>query len=415
MQLRLTAKENFTHEKKITIAIGGSKSESNRLLILQALFPNICIKNLSTSDDTQLLQQALRSQEHIIDIQHAGTAMRFLTAFFAIQEGKETVLTGSKRMLQRPIKPLVDTLNNLGANITYANQEGFPPLKIIGQKLTKNVVAIDANMSSQYISALLLIAPKLKNGLTLNLTNKPTSLPYILMTIELLRAIGVQVTVQDDYSSIVVAPFSESLHSTHFTVAPDWSSASYFYSLIALSPIGSKLCLEGFQKNSIQGDKAVVDLYKNFGVETTFKEKYIEIKKEALPTFTKIELDLNKTPDIAQTIAVTCLGLNISCTLKGLHTLKIKETDRLVALKNELEKFGAQVSTTQDSLNLESVPITTTKAISIKTYNDHRMAMAFAPLALKTPIVIEDSKVVSKSFPNFWEAIQNSGIHIVSE
>ena len=411
MDLKLTIQSTKAIRVDQAIKIPGSKSESNRLLILQALFPEIEIDNLSNSDDTQLLKKALSSSENVIDSGHAGTAMRFLTAYFAIQNGKEIVLTGSERMQQRPVKPLVDALNALGANITYRNQNGFPPLKIIGKELTKNKVHIDATISSQYISALLLITPILKKGLHITWTNSPTSRPYLLMTIELLKKLGVDIRTNDQ--AIVIKPFDKQVNKTRFKVDPDWSSASYLYSIVALSPLHTSLNLNKFKKDSLQGDSAVVAIYKKFGVDTTFGDGYVQLKKVKTVSIKHIEFNLNNTPDLAQTVAVTCLGLHISCTLSGLHTLKIKETDRLEALKNELQKFGAHVTTTASEIVINPKKINSLATpITIKTYLDHRMAMAFSPLAVLQPISIEDAGVVSKSFPGFWKELQKTGIEV---
>jgi len=379
------------------INISGSKSESNRLLILQALYPSI--KNLSDSDDTVVLKKALNSDASEIDIHHAGTAMRFLTAFFAIQENRTTILTGSPRMQERPIKILVNALRDLGAEIEYLKNDGFPPIKISGKKLEKNEVSLEANVSSQYISALSLIAPVLPFGLKINLKGKLTSQPYLKMTLKLLEDLGVEVKFEK--SVIEIKPL-KSILSKSFTVESDWSSASYFFSIIALSENG-KIQLNSFKKESLQGDSELVSLFKNLGVKAEFSKNYLVLQKEENFNFPEtFKTNLSKTPDLAQTLAVTCFGLKIPCQLTGLHTLKIKETDRLVALKSELEKLGASVEITENSLSLKPNQ-KINPGISIKTYNDHRMAMAFAPLALKTEISIENPEVVSKSYPGFWE------------
>lgn len=391
-----------------TITITGSKSESNRLLLLQALYPQIDIKNISNSDDSKVMQKALISEEKIIDIHHAGTAMRFLTAFFATQEGRTVTLTGSQRMKERPIKILVDALNQLGAQITFTETQDCPPLQITGQKITKHEVALKANVSSQYISALLLMASKLDKGLVLTLEGKITSVPYINMTLNLLNQIGVKTAFVGQ--TITVFPVKEILEAHTLTVESDWSSASYFYSIIALSSLGTTIQLSAYKQQSLQGDSVLATIYKEFGVETTFGENTITLTKTSDNLAHKV-FNLADAPDIAQTIAVTCLGLGISCELSGLHTLKIKETDRLLALKNELEKFGATVSLTDQSLELINISINHSNPV-VSTYNDHRMAMAFAPLALKTPLQIEDAMVVSKSYPTFWDDLKSIGFQI---
>ena len=405
------------------LKIAGSKSETNRLLLLQALYPNIILENVSTSDDSEVMHKALTtnfSSSHCppersrgiqeINIHHAGTAMRFLTAYFAIQEGSEVVLTGSSRMKDRPIQVLVDALRQLGAEITYEEKEGFPPLRIKGKKLDKNQVTLAANVSSQYISALLLIAPKLENGLQLTLEGKITSVPYIQMTLDLLKQIGIK--TKFDQNKIIVTPSAVEGQPTTLTIESDWSSVSYFYSIIALSTEGTQITLSNYKENSLQGDSELASIYKSFGVITTFNENSITLTKINHQPST-INHQLNNTPDIAQTIAVTCFGLGISCHLTGLHTLKIKETDRLVALQNELQKLGGKVTITDDSLRLEASSAIHSN-IKIATYNDHRMAMAFAPLALKTAMIIEDAEVVSKSYPNFWNDLKSIGFEVAA-
>ncbi|MFN7675910.1 3-phosphoshikimate 1-carboxyvinyltransferase [Flavobacterium sp.] len=409
------------------LQITGSKSETNRLLLLQALYPNLTLENTSISDDSEVMIKALDHNFHtelvevsqpatrnpqIINVHHAGTAMRFLTAYFAIQENREVILTGSSRMKERPIKILVDALRKLGAEISYEENEGFPPIKIKGKKLLQNKVSLPANVSSQYISALLLIAPKLENGLELTLEGEITSVPYIKMTLALLNEIGVKTSFADN--NIVVKPQTINYKPQIISVESDWSSASYFYSIIALSEIGTEITLSSYKKNSLQGDSALVEIYKNFGVETVFNNNQsITISKiNVHNSFPFGEgWDGANSPDIAQTIAITCFGLGMDCHLSGLHTLKIKETDRLEALKTELSKLGATISVTNDSLTLVSgsPPL---EGLGVATYQDHRMAMAFAPLALKVPIIIEDAEVVSKSYPKFWEDLQSIGFTI---
>lgn len=398
------------------IHISGSKSETNRLLLLQALYPGLILENSSNSDDSKVMHKALSidqspsSSPQTIDVHHAGTAMRFLTAFFAMQEGREVVITGSSRMKERPIKILVDALLQLGADISYEESIGFPPLRIKGKRLENSRVCLPANVSSQYISALLLIAPKLKNGLELILEGEIASLPYIHMTLSLLNKIGVVTTFEK--STISIRPASTVLCAAPLVIESDWSSASYWYSLVALSEIGYQVTLSSFKRNSLQGDAVLVELYNHFGVETTFNDK------ETI-TLTKIEganqqslfINLQSSPDLAQTIAVTCFGLGIGCHLMGLHTLKIKETDRLEALQKELTKLGADIHVTSEDLQLN--PGKTIKQdITITTYQDHRMAMAFAPLARITSLVIEDAEVVTKSYPGFWDDLKKVGFDL---
>jgi 3-phosphoshikimate 1-carboxyvinyltransferase len=405
MNMRL--QKSSIHKHKLSVAITGSKSEANRLLILQALYPEIKIDNLSNSDDSQLMQKALASKDKIVDIHHAGTAMRFLTAYFSIKEGRETILTGSSRMKERPIGILVEALKTLGADIKYIENEGFPPIKIKGKKLNKSKVTLQANVSSQYISALLLIASSLQDGLELTLDGKITSVPYIKMTLQLLN----QIDIDTDFNtnSIIVKPKNLKLEPKTLVVESDWSSASYFYSIVALSPVGTEIELSAYKKTSLQGDSVLAKIYMEFGVQTTFSNNRIKLLKSSdVTSGLKINLDLSNAPDIAQTISVTAFGLGVACDLFGLHTLKIKETDRLVALKNELTKLGANITVTDNSLHLNSSDKMSSK-VSISTYKDHRMAMAFAPLALKTDLEIENADVVSKSYPDFWKDLQHIG------
>lgn len=402
------------------ISITGSKSETNRLLLLQALFPNLTLANTSNSDDSEVMQKALdkdsqipssisqlpTSSSQLIDIHHAGTAMRFLTAYFAVNEEKEVVLTGSQRMTERPIKVLVEALQQLGAQISYEKEEGYPPIRIKGQRITKNKVSIPANVSSQYISALLLVAPKLEKGIELTLVGEITSIPYIKMTLALLNEIGVETSFEGNI--ITVKPLIASPKPQTLTVESDWSSASYFFSIVALSEIGTQITLSSYKQNSLQGDSSLVEIYKNLGVDTVFENNNIVLRKSAICNLQSATFNLNSSPDIAQTIVVTCLGLGIGCHLTGLHTLKIKETDRLEALRIELTKLGANISVTNDSLTLVASKEINHK-VKIATYNDHRMAMAFAPLALKGPIIIENAEVVSKSYPDFWNDLEHLG------
>lgn len=382
------------------ISIGGSKSETNRLLILNALYENpIQLSNISDSDDSRLLQTALSSDSTQIDIHHAGTAMRFLTAYFAIQKNRTVVLTGSDRMKERPIGVLVDALRSLGAEISYLDKEGFPPLKIQGGKLTTNFVEVEANISSQFITALLLIAPKLPKGLLIQLNGKITSRPYLEMSLKLVNQVGISTEFKGN--TIRILPQTNLENKIH-RIESDWSSASYFYSIAALSD-SVEIKLDTFFSNSLQGDSEVVEIYKNyFGVQTQFVGNQILLSKIPNFNFNEVILDLNRTPDLAQTIAVTCTGLKLKCKLSGLETLKIKETDRLLALQNELAKIGAKVEITNDSLEIQDF-FEVSKRPLIKTYNDHRMAMSFAPLVVFQDLEIENPKVVEKSYPNFWE------------
>lgn len=392
------------------VSISGSKSESNRSLILKQLHSALVIENVSDSDDSKYLEKALKTSDGIIDIGHAGTAMRFLTSYFSIQEGREVVLTGSERMQNRPIEILVNALKELGAQISYEKKTGYPPIKINGTPLTKNKVQIPGNVSSQYISSLMLIASSLPNGLEIQLLDNITSVPYINMTLSLLQETGIKASFVEN--KINIKPFFSSIPKK-IIVESDWSSASYFYSIIALSEMGSEITLSSYKKDSLQGDSCLIEIYKHFGVATTFKENSIVISKVEKIKNNQLKLDLKNAPDIAQTIAVTCFGLGVNCVLTGLHTLKIKETDRLVALENELTKLGADISVTDHSLDLKKSSKIRSN-IQIETYHDHRMAMAFAPLAIKIPITILDANVVTKSYRNFWKDLQQIGFQIDS-
>ena len=406
--------EISAHQSPINnqLAVTGSKSESNRLLLLNQLFENVLkLENVSNSEDSQLMQKALANKTDLIDIHHAGTAMRFLTAYYSIQADREVTLTGSERMKQRPIKVLVDALNNLGAEISYQENEGFPPLRIKGKKLRQDSITIPSNISSQYITALCLIGTKLPTGLTINLDGKIISIPYIQMTIQLLNKVGIKAIFE---GNTITIPFTAAIQPQILQVESDWSSASYYYSLIALSK-NSEIKISTYFEDSLQGDSALQKIYaENFGVNSTFKNGVLTLKNNPEFQFKElIELNLINTPDIAQTIAATCVGLKLKCHLTGLETLKIKETDRLVALKNELEKFGSQISITDDALTIENYT-SYNEIPTIETYNDHRMAMCMAPLAQLFTIRIKDEMVVEKSYPTFWEDWKQLGFEIKS-
>lgn len=388
------------------IVIPGSKSESNRLLILSSLFKKLSLENISNSDDTNYLLKALSSKSSTIDIGHAGTAMRFLTSYFSLTTKKEIELRGSQRMHNRPIKILVDSLREIGASIHYIDKEGYPPLLIKPSELISKNLIIDSSTSSQYISSLLLIAPKISGGLKIQLTGRETSKPYIDMTISLLKKLGVEITTTDNQISICEL---QKIESKKHYIESDWSSASYFYSVVALAKIDYTLKLSKFSFKSLQGDSKVADIYKSFGVKTTYKDDLIILEKIESNT-DKFSFDLTSNPDLAQTICVTCLGLGIKCNLTGLHTLKIKETDRLLALKKELSKFNLKVIITNDSISFDNVDFLKPNVV-IETYDDHRMAMSFACLATKVKIIIKDPKVVSKSYSSFWSDLERIAIY----
>ncbi|MGB2369733.1 MAG: 3-phosphoshikimate 1-carboxyvinyltransferase [Flavobacteriaceae bacterium] len=400
-EMRLSHQSGNLHGK---IQITGSKSESNRMLLLQALFPQIALDNLSNSDDTVAMKSGLESDNDLVDIGLAGTSMRFLTAYYSTLENQEKTLTGSPRMQERPIGLLVDALRQLGAEISYLKNEGYPPLLIKGKRLTASEVRLSANISSQYITALMLIAPSLPDGLCLHLEGKITSVPYIEMTLSLLHQIGVKATFSGQ--RVQVFPKNDIAQTTH-DVESDWSSASYYFSMVALAK-DADITLSTYKENSLQGDKVLMDIYEPLGVKSMIKNNTLYLQKQALGS-NPTQLDLSDAPDIAQTIAVTCYGLGVACDLTGLHTLKIKETDRLVALQNELTKLGATIEITDKSLHLQKRTNPIHSNVLIETYHDHRMAMAFAPLALLVPIRIQDADVVTKSYPGFWEDLEQSG------
>ncbi|WGH25803.1 MAG: 3-phosphoshikimate 1-carboxyvinyltransferase [Candidatus Shikimatogenerans bostrichidophilus] len=396
------------------INICGSKSESNRLLIIKKLFNNIKLFNISNSNDTNLMIKLLNEKKKIINVKDAGTVMRFLISYFAIKKKSIKILTGTNRMLNRPIFFLVKALNDIGADIKYKNKIGYPPIKIIGKKIKKNKIYINSNISSQYISSLILIGPKLKNGLIINLLKKNISFSYIKMTINILKKININVRLKKNIIKIKNYKFKKN-KKIKYEIESDWSSASYFYSIVSILD-KKKLILTKFKKKSLQGDSIISDIYnKFFGVETIFLKKNIIIikkkKKFKLPKY--IEINLESTPDIAQTIIVTCSLLKIKCLLYGLKTLKIKETDRLIALQNELKKNGTITKITNNSIKIiKFLKIKYTKNILIKTYKDHRMAMSFSILAIKYNLIIENPNTVNKSYPNFWNDLKKIGFFL---
>ena len=390
------------------INISGSKSESNRLLTLRAYTSFFNINNLSDSDDTKTMISSLKSHKEEINIGHAGTAMRFLTSYYSSILNSSKILTGSSRMKERPILILVEALNNLGADIEYIDKKGYPPIKINGKLIDGNEIALPADVSSQYISSLMMLGVSINQGLKIKLSTKITSLPYIHMTKKIIERIGGIVDIKPD--EIIIKQLVSNKIPDQI-VESDWSSASYFYSLVALSD-SSDITLSSFFNNSIQGDSRILDIYEQFGVETKFLNDKIYLKKNNIDLPDSISINLRDNPDLAQTIVVTCLGLGVNCKLEGLHTLKLKETDRLLALKREIEKFEV------DSITISNQSITLKNnsklksGVSINTYDDHRMAMSFAPLSMINPIIIINPEVVSKSYLNFWNDLESLGFKI---
>ena len=390
------------------INISGSKSESNRLLTLRAYTSFFNINNLSDSDDTKTMISSLKSHKEEINIGHAGTAMRFLTSYYSSILNSSKILTGSSRMKERPILILVEALNNLGADIEYIDKKGYPPIKINGKLIYGNEIALPADVSSQYISSLMMLGVSINQGLKIKLSTKITSLPYIYMTKKIIERIGGIVDIKPD--EIIIKQLVSNKIPDQI-VESDWSSASYFYSLVALSD-SSDITLSSFFNNSIQGDSRIVDIYKQFGVETKFLNDKIYLKKNNIDLPDSISINLRDNPDLAQTIVVTCLGLGVNCKLEGLHTLKLKETDRLLALKREIEKFEVDcVTISNQSITLKNNS-KLKSGVSINTYDDHRMAMSFAPLSMINPIIIINPEVVSKSYLNFWNDLESLGFKI---
>ena len=391
-----------------SIELTGSKSETNRLLLLAALYPNLTLLNDSNAHDVSVMKKALQLSSGTVDIHHAGTAMRFLTAYFSVTENAEVLLTGSNRMKQRPIALLVDALRALGATIEYRGEEGYPPLHIKGAVLPRSSVSIAANVSSQYLSALCLVGAKLPEGVEIELVGSITSLPYLNMTLQLLERIGISAKL--DERRIRIAPKSD-IEPISLAVESDWSAASYYYSIVALSKLGTKATLSTLREDSLQGDRVLSTIYTDFGVSTRFDDGKVILEKVSGPMSQTLSYDLKDAPDIAQTIAVTAAGLHVDCFLTGLHTLPIKETDRLASMKCELEKVGASVNIDAESLRVFGQKAKLQSA-SIATYNDHRMAMAFAPLAILIPLTIEESFVVEKSYPDFWKDLSSIGYQV---
>lgn len=389
------------------VMIPGSKSESNRLLVLKHLyFPKLEILGLSDSEDTRKMQSCLEDRGNFLHVGDAGTVMRFLTAYLAICEGREYVLMGSRRMHERPVGNLVEALQSMGADIRYLEKEGYPPLKIFGRKLIGGQVSLDADISSQFISALMMIGPALKEGLTINLKGLSVSAPYIYMTANLMRRLGFVVRVTDNMVDVLpgVPNAPEKFH-----VEPDWSAASYWYLLVLLAE-KAEIYLPGFNQHSLQGDAMVGGLFEPLGVNSHFIGSGFRLQKsENMDRMARINLLHN--PDLAQTMAVAYAALNIKAEIYGLQSLHIKETDRLLALQKELSKTGAQIEIGDDYLKVKS-GIMEVSGVEFQTYGDHRMAMALAPLSLRGDVIVNDPEVVGKSYRSFWHDLRNVGFVI---
>ena len=390
-----------------TINLPASKSEANRALIIAALAgPGSTIENLSEANDTQLLQRLLQSNADTIDAEDAGTVMRFLTAYYAIT-GQQKTLTGTERMCQRPIKVLVDALRELGATIDYLQQEGYPPLRIggfIGSG--KKHLKVRSDISSQYISALLMLAPLLPNGLELELEGKIGSRPYIEMTLSLMQHFGVSATFEEN---TITVPH-QNYKPVAFAVEPDWSAASYWYSMVALAREADVL-LPGLRENSFQGDRAIADIMSRLGVYTEFTSQGVRLTKKHCEK--RVAYDFTNCPDLAQTIVALCAALGVTLEMTGLESLRIKETDRIQALQIEVLGMGASLEEMTPGVFRMEPAILTRRELTFRTYQDHRMAMAFAPVALLEPVTIQEPDVVRKSYPRFWEDLERAGFEVI--
>lgn len=407
MRYRITKTDKLL---KGVVQLPGSKSITNRALIIKALCDDdFSLTNFSQCEDSLTLVRLINSSDPVLDARDGGTTFRFLTAFLAIHEG-EVLLTGSERLQQRPIGPLVDALIQLGADIQYQGRLGYPPILIRGKMLTGNKVEIDASTSSQFISALLLIAPKLRNGLILKLKGDMVSKPYVELTLQVMKHFGISY----EWTQSVISIPHQSYMARDFRVESDWSAASYFYAMTALSD-EADVKIYGLNKNSIQGDAIVARIMEKFGVQTTYIDNGIRLTKHGIapPYF---EYDFRHSPDLAQTFLFTCAALGIPAAVSGLNTLRIKETDRVQAVKNELARLGVPVKETGNVLHLGiNLNLQLLHDLEFETYNDHRMAMALAPLAMVyRSIYIDNPLVVSKSYPHFWDDIQQLGFQVES-
>lgn len=385
------------------IQLAASKSESNRALIINAL-SNFGgqLSNVSAARDTQTMLRLLQSSETVADVLDAGTTMRFLTAYFAVT-GQNKTMTGTPRMCERPIGILVDALRTLGADITYLGKDGYPPTQLNGFTYSgENEVRIRGDVSSQYISALLMVGPTLPEGITLELTGEVGSRPYIEMTLQQMVAFGA--TFEADWEQKIIRVPAQKYTPTHYQVESDWSGASYWYSVVALAE-QAEVELLGLKENSLQGDSAIVDIMRQMGVESTFTAQGVLLTK--IPAQEAFAWDFTDCPDLAQTVAACAVVKGITVTMTGIESLKIKETDRVAALQAELPKIGGELveveSNTQYVVRRTVAPTTQP---TIETYDDHRMAMAFAPVGMVMPIVIEEPHVVAKSYPSFWEDLK---------
>lgn len=385
------------------IQLAASKSESNRALIINAL-SNFGgqLSNVSAARDTQTMLRLLQSSETVADVLDAGTTMRFLTAYFAVT-GQNKTMTGTPRMCERPIGILVDALRTLGADITYLGKDGYPPTQLNGFTYSgENKVRIRGDVSSQYISALLMVGPTLPEGITLELTGEVGSRPYIEMTLQQMVAFGA--TFEADWEQKIIRVPAQKYTPTHYQVESDWSGASYWYSVVALAE-QAEVELLGLKENSLQGDSAIVDIMRHMGVESTFTAQGVLLTK--IPAQEAFAWDFTDCPDLAQTVAACAVAKGITVTMTGIESLKIKETDRVAALQAELPKIGGElVEVESNTKYVVRRTVAPTTQPTIETYDDHRMAMAFAPVGMVMSIVIEEPHVVAKSYPSFWEDLK---------
>ena len=396
------------HLNYLKVPLSSSKSESNRALILNAFSKSQApINNLSDARDTQTMQRLLASDDEVLDVLDAGTTMRFLIAYHAISQSN-VVLTGTKRMQQRPVKILADALQDLGAEIEYLGEQGYPPIRLKpfpGQK--SSALEIRGDISSQYISALLMISPVLPEGLKISLTGKIMSKPYIQMTLSLMAHYGIQYEWQNNIIQIEPQPYKPKA----YTIESDWSGASYWFSMVALSE-QAEIKLLNLREKSLQGDKRIVEIMDKLGVQAQFDEEGVTLSKKDHQN--SVSTDFSDCPDLGQTVAVTCAAKQIDCTMTGLESLRIKETDRISALQNELSKIGAEFIEIQPG-QWRVIPAPLNQKYNnptFSTYEDHRMAMAFAPLATQGDIVIQDPVVVEKSYPGFWDHMEMAGFKV---
>ena len=399
--------EKFDSVKSVTIKLTASKSISNRALILAALCEGESqLSNLAAARDTKLMRRLLLDPSETIDVMDAGTTMRFLTGYFAIT-GQKKILTGTPRMQERPIGILVEALKEIGADIEYLNKEGFPPHRtngFISQK--RDEITIPGDISSQYISSMLMMAPTLPHGLKISMTGRIMSRPYIEMTLGIMERFGAGHQWNDH--EIIIQ--NQSYLATTFNVEADWSAASYWYSLVALAKYG-QVRLEGLENQSLQGDRQIADIMEQLGVETEFDSTGLTLTKGAIKQGS-LKWDFSSCPDLGPTVLATCTALGVPCVATGLESLRIKETDRIAALQNELGKIGATLDENNGTWVLTPPDAPDwSQSVSFKTYEDHRMAMALAPLALRLPVTIEDPEVVNKSYPDFWKDLEEAGLH----